>query len=59
MILSCFSDIHVAEEMVAAGAYYNNVYDSLNIVNTLLSLVSKEDSIVIFTRCCEFIDINI
>lgn len=59
MILSCFSDIHVAEEMVAVGAYYNNAYDILNIINTLLSLVSKGDSIVMFTRCCGFIDINI
>ena len=32
--------------MVAIGAYYNSVYDILNNINTLLSLVSKEESIV-------------
>ena len=46
MIFSCFSGIHVTEEMVAANVYYNNACDILNITNTLLSLVSRKDSIV-------------
>ena len=31
---------------MAANVYYNNACDSLNITNTLLSLVSRKDSIV-------------
>ena len=31
---------------MAANVYYNNACDILNITNTLLSLVSRKDSIV-------------